>query len=146
MIIAHAIIGIMPVEDAKFSWFWLAGSIIPDIDHLFVLLKNKIYFPRKIVDSIRFEEKYNLKFKTKYIHSIFGAILLSLPVLFINFKGGLYFFIAYLIHLFLDYFDSDEKQYFYPLKLKVRGWLPVFSKLEIIFTIGITLVYLILKI
>jgi len=58
-----------------------------------------------------------------------------LPVLFINPRGTLYFFLAYLLHLLLDLPDRDEKQYFYPFKIKIRGWLPILSKWEILFTI-----------
>ena len=84
---------------------------------------------------MRFEDKYNIRYKTKYGHSIFGAAMVTLPVLLISIEGALYFFVAYLIHLVLDWPDRDEKQYFYPFKKKIRGFLPIFSKPEIIFTI-----------
>lgn len=110
----------MPVNNSSFSWFWFIGSVIPDIDHLIVLYRHKIFSRGKIIDTIRFEDKYNLRYKTKYIHSIFGAIVMSLPILFISREGAFYFFIAYLIHLFLDWPDLDEKQYFYPFKKNQR--------------------------
>ena len=44
MIIAHALIGLMPVVDKKFSWFWLVGSVIPDVDHLFSDLSTPDFF------------------------------------------------------------------------------------------------------
>lgn len=134
MILAHTIVGLMPVEEAKFSWYWFVGSVIPDIDHLFVLYENKIFSWRKLIDSMKFEDKYNINYKTKYVHSIFGATVSSFFVYLINPKGALYFFIAYIIHLLLDWPDRDEKQYLYPLKKKFRGFLPIFSMPEIIFT------------
>lgn len=135
MIIAHPILGIT-LGNYFFDHFWfiVLGSIFPDIDHLIVVFKYKIFRWGKIIDSIRFEEKYNLFYKTKYIHSIFGAVIVSVPLILIDFTGGLYFFVAYLIHLILDWFDIDEKQYLYPFKKKFKGFLPIFSKAEIIFT------------
>ncbi|MBI2122259.1 MAG: metal-dependent hydrolase [Candidatus Sungbacteria bacterium] len=125
----------MPVNNYQFSWFWLAGSIIPDLDHLFVLYRHKIFSWNKIIDSMRFEDAHNIRYKTKYAHSILGAAVMTIPILFINITGAFYFFIAYLVHLILDWPDQDEKQYFYPFKHKIRGFLPIFSKSEIVFTI-----------
>lgn len=141
MIFAHAIVGMMPVNQSEFSWFWFIGSVIPDIDHLFVLYRYRIFSWGKLIDAERFEDKYNIHFKTKYVHSIFGAVMMTLPVLLISREGAVYFFIAYLIHLLLDWPDIDEKQYFYPLKIKVRGFLPIWSKPEIVFTIALLGVY-----
>ncbi len=146
MILAHIVAGVMPAENHSFSWFWFLGSIIPDIDHLFVLIKNKIFTWNKITDSIRFEDKYQIRYKTKYFHSIFGAVVVSLPVLLFGTTGALYFFIAYIIHLLLDWPDQDEKQYFYPFsKKKFRGFLPIFSKPEIIFTAILAGAYILIK-
>jgi|SRR3989338_102605 len=135
MILAHSIVGIMPVNNSEFSWFWFIGSVIADIDHLFVLYSYKIFSWDKLIDAIKFEDKYRIHFKTKYMHSIFGAVATTIPILFISREGALYYFVAYLIHLVLDWPDIDEKQYFYPFKKKVRGFLTIFSKPEIIFTI-----------
>ena len=124
----------MPVGNGGFSWFWFVGSVAADLDHLFILYYYKIFSWARFIDVIRFEEKYGMHFKTKYFHSIFGALITSAPIVFISKTGALYYFIAYVIHLFLDWPDIDEKQYLYPLKHKFRGFLPIFSKLEIIFT------------
>ena len=134
MILAHTIVGLMPIDNYQFSWYWLAGSIIPDVDHLFVIYKHKLFSWDKLIDAEKFEDKYNIHFKTKYGHSVFGAIIMTFPILLISTKGALYFFIGYLIHLILDWLDRDEKQYLYPLKIKFRGFLPIFSMPERIFT------------
>ena len=135
MIFAHLIVGAMPIDHSEFSWYLFIGSIIADVDHLFVLYKNKIFSWEKFIDVMRFEDKYGLRFKTKYAHSIFGAVVATLPVLFINIRGALYFFIAYIISLLLDWPDIDEKQFLYPFKKKFRGFLPILSKIEIAFTV-----------
>ncbi len=147
MILAHVIIGLMPVENHHFSWFWFLGSVIPDIDHAFVALKNKFFTLGKIIDSISFEDKYDIHYKTKYLHSLLGAVTISVPLLFINFAGALYFFLGYILHLAIDWLDIDEKQYLYPLKIKFKGFLPIFSKTEIIFTmiLAVSYIYIILR-
>ena len=142
MILVHSIIGLMPVDNHHFSWYWFIGSIIPDIDHLFILYQHKIFSRDKIVDVMRFEKKYNLHFKTKYLHSVFGAIVMTVPVLLINSTGAVYFFTAYILALLLDWPDIDEKQYLFPFKKKFRGFLPIFSIPERV----ITLVLLVLLI
>ncbi len=139
MILAHIIIGTLPAEN-HFSWFWFLGSVIPDIDHIFIIFKNKLFSINKLVDSVVNEEKYGIRYKTKYGHSILGGLLLSLIVFVISFSGGIYFFSGYMLHLALDFPDKDEKQYFYPLKIKIKGWLPIFSKTEIVFTIILLLI------
>lgn len=141
MIFAHIIVGMMPVYNNQFSWFWFLGSIAPDIDHLLVLARHKIFSWNKIVDTMKFEDKYNLKYKTKYIHSIFGAAALSLPIALLDSYGAFYFFAAYVMHLFLDWPDRDEKQYLFPIKTKFRGFLPIFSKPEKIFTAALIAIY-----
>jgi hypothetical protein len=135
MIIVHAVIGAAAGNYFGNFWYFFAGSIFPDVDHIYVLLRNKIFTTRKIIDSIRFEEKYSLRFKTKFFHSLLGAIVFSLPILLINKNGAIIFFISYLFHLFLDWFDYDEKYYLYPSNIKFRGVLPIFSKQEIFITL-----------
>src|SRR3990167_1935241 len=82
MIFAHTIVGLLPVDESQFSLYWLAGSMIPDIDHLYVIYKHKLFTWKKLVRDERFEDKYHMHFKTKYGHSIFGATVATLPTLF----------------------------------------------------------------
>ena len=135
MIFIHPIIGITLGNYFGYFWFMVLGSIFPDIDHLIIIIRKRIFSWNKIIDSFRFEQKYNISYKTKYIHSVFGAVMISIPAMVINFNGGLYFLAGYLIHLILDWIDIDEKQYFYPFKKKFKGFLPIFSKTEVIFTL-----------
>lgn len=137
MILAHTIVGAMPVSSSEFSWFWFVGSVAPDLDHLFILYRHKIFSYAKFIDAVRFEDKYGIRFKTKYLHSIFGALITSIPILFISTEGAFLYFVAYLIHLILDWPDIDEKQYLYPFQKKFRGFLPILSKPEIVFTVAL---------
>ena len=145
MIFAHTIVGLVPVDESQFSLYWLAGSMIPDIDHLYVIYKHKLFTWKKLVRDERFEDKYHMHFKTKYGHSIFGATVATLPILFISLHGALIFFLAYILHLLMDWPDVDEKQYLFPFsKKKFRGFLPIFSWPERVFTILLVVVLFIL--
>ena len=130
MIFAHGILGALPVENGAFSLAWFLGSIAPDIDHVFVFYRNRKLGLKNLRNSFYFEEKYQLHYKTPFVHSLLGAMLVSSPVFFFGFYSGLLFFIAYIIHLLIDWLDIDEKQYLYPFKWKVKGNLPIFSKPE----------------
>ena len=70
MIFAHSIVGIIAGNYFGYFWYWFLGSIIPDIDHLWMLYKHRIFSVSKIIDSMRFEEKYELNYKTKYIYKL----------------------------------------------------------------------------
>lgn len=130
MIFIHGILGTLPVHNGAFSLAWFLGSIAPDIDHLFVLLKNRKLGLKNLWDSFYFEEKYELRYKTPLVHSLLGAVVISLPVFFFDTRSGLLFFVAYTIHLLIDWLDIDEKQYLYPFNFKIKGTLPIFSKFE----------------
>lgn len=137
MILAHVLVGITAGTYVGDMPYILAGSIFPDMDHLIVIVKNKTYSWDKLLQSLRTDGKHGLKYKTKYVHSIFGAVIFSAPLLLISSIGAWHFFLSYLGHLALDWVDHDEKQYLFPLKKKFRGFLPIFSRVEIAFTIGL---------
>ncbi|HEX8974636.1 MAG TPA: metal-dependent hydrolase [Patescibacteria group bacterium] len=138
MILAHALVGIIGGTYANDLPYVFVGSVLPDIDHLYIIARHKMYPPKKLIHSLRFEGRYgNLKYKTKYVHSVFGALLFSAPIMLWNPLGAKHFFFAYLGHLLLDWVDHDEKEYLFPLKKKFRGFLPIFSKLEIAFTLAL---------
>jgi hypothetical protein len=141
MIIAHAIVGATAGNYFGHFWYFFLGSVFTDIDHLYVLIKNRIFALDRIVDSMRFEKKYHLSYRTKLMHSLLGAILFSAPLLLIDGKGAGIFFASYLGHLLLDWLDYDIKYYLYPLKIKFKGFLPIFSQQEIIFTLGLCLLF-----
>ncbi|NTU99055.1 hypothetical protein HGA64_03560 [Candidatus Falkowbacteria bacterium] len=142
MILAHLIVGVFPANNSDFSLSWFAGSIIPDIDHLFLLAKNRIFSWKKIVEYMRFSDSHDIKFKTKYFHSLFGAISLSLPLLLVGPQVFRTFLFAYLLHLLLDWPDHDEKLYLYPFNnKKFKGFLPIFSRPEIVFTLTLIALY-----
>lgn len=137
MILAHIIVGITGGTYIGDPSYFFAGSVFPDVDHLYVIAKNKMYPPKKLLHSLRHEGKYGLKYKTPLLHSVFGAMLCSAPIALLSPLGAVHFLYGYLGHLVLDWVDHDEKQYLFPLKKKFRGFLPIFSKAEIAFTLAL---------
>lgn len=136
MIFLHLIIGIIFGKITNNYLPWIIGSIIPDIDHIYIAIKNNL-LNKKLLDTIKNEEEYKIKYKTPLIHSILGLIIFSIIfyLLIPNYQSTLFFSLAYFIHLIMDWPDKDIKYYLYPLKIKFQGFLPVWSKLEKIITI-----------
>ncbi|MBR9702192.1 metal-dependent hydrolase [Candidatus Pacearchaeota archaeon] len=144
MILAHLLIGIILGKLYGNYLLFILGSILPDIDHIFIIVKNKIYTLEKIIDSIRYEKEYNLNYKTALFHSLFGLVIFSLMVYIFVGNKAIYFSAAYLLHLLIDWPDTDTKYFLYPLKTKFKGFLPIWSKPEQILTIILILTIAIL--
>ena len=149
MIFAHLLIGIILGKIFGNPFFFILGSILPDIDHLYVIFKNKFFNFRKIIDSMKTERKFKIRYKTKFVHSllgltVFSTIMYFLNMYFLNSKAIISFFIGYLLHLLIDWGDIDEKYYLYPFNIKFKGFLPIWSKFEKIFTLILLLIAIIL--
>lgn len=114
----------------------ISGAIIADIDHLYMMIKHKLFKLKNIIESLKYENKYDIKYKTPLMHSITGLFITSIIVLIIynNKSDTIIFALAYLSHLLLDWIDTDEKLLLYPLKIKFNGILPIWSKPEQIAT------------
>ncbi len=135
MIFAHLLIGIILGKLFGNPLFFILGSVFPDIDHLYVIIKNKFFSFRKIIDSMKFERKFKIRYKTKLVHSLLGLIVFSTIIYFFDNKGVLYFGIAYFLHLLIDWLDIDEKYYLHPFNIKFKGFLPIWSNIEKIITL-----------
>lgn len=139
MIFIHLLLGILLGQIFGNYFLFILGSIIPDIDHLYVAIKNGLLKQGIFLDSIRFEKRYKIKYKTPLVHSLLGLIIFSAIVfLFVKWQV-IYFSIAYFLHLLADWPDVDEKYYLYPLKIKFKGPLKVFSNPEKIITLALML-------
>lgn len=137
MLFAHAIAGLIPVDNNQFNIFWFIGSVFPDIDHFYVMAKHKIFKWKKIVGSMEDEKRYHIHYRTPLVHSFLGAFIFSLPFYYFGLMSWLFFFSAYITHLLLDWPDVGENYYLFPLKTKFKGPFPVFSIFEKIFTISL---------
>jgi len=144
MIFIHLLIGILLGKLYGHSLFFILGSVFPDMDHIYIILKNKLWYPKKIIDSIKHEKKFNIKYKTPLLHSVLGLIIFSSIIYFFDSKETMYFAIAYFLHLLIDWIDIDEKYFLYPTRIKFRGFLPIWSKSEQMITILLILLTLIL--
>lgn len=136
MIFLHLILGLILGKLTNNYLPFLLGSLIPDIDHIYIILKHKLY-KKNFLDTLKNEEKYKIKYKTPFVHSILGLIVFSVIVQLVinNYLLSFYFSLAYLLHLLIDWPDKDVKYYLYPFKIKFSGFLPIWSKQEKIITI-----------
>lgn len=145
MIFIHLLLGILLGKIFGNYLFFIVGSIFPDFDHLYILVRKKIPM-KEIIDSIRFEKKYNLRYKTLLFHSLLGLMLFSGILYVFNQKGALIFAMAYFLHLLIDWADIDEKYYLYPVKIKFKGFLPIWSRVEKVLTMILLVLIILLTI
>lgn len=143
MIFIHLLLGILLGLSFGNLGLFILGSIFPDIDHLYIIIKKRIFAINKIIHTIKYEKKYNIKYKTPQLHSLLGLSLLSLIIYAFFGQQVIYFSFAYFLHLLIDWLDIDEKYYLYPLKIKFKGFLPIFSLVEIVATLILLLIILV---
>ena len=129
---------------------FIIGAVIAVIDHWFVYARNgffnfKNFSLSRLMDVVKHEERYGVKSKSGLFHSLFGlGWMTGLVWLFFPLEA-LFFGIGYLTHLILDWPDKEEKQYLYPLKIKFKGFLPIWSYGEKIVTFLFVVVLVILS-
>ena len=67
-----------------------------------------------------------LQFMTKHrgvLHSLFLGLFLSLVIGAVSLWAGFGFFVGYISHLFLDCWTKSGVRIFWPLKLKIKGFV-----------------------
>ena len=144
MILVHLLIGIIFGQIFGHYSFFIIGSILPDIDHLYLIVKNRSFGIKKIVRSIKFEKEFKLNYKTPLFHSLIAMIFFSFIVYIFNNLGAIFFGIAYMSHLLIDWVDIDIKYYLWPFRIKFKGFLPIWSKFEQVLTIVLLIIILVL--
>ncbi len=138
MIFLHLIFGLVVGSlYGNYTLFFIGASMLPDIDHFYLILKHNLFSIRSAIKVLKKEERHGIHFKTPFMHSIFGLLVCSLLFFVItqNSKLTLFLGLMYLSHLLLDWPDIDKKQYFFPYKKEFRGFLPIWSKTEKIITL-----------
>jgi len=137
MIFLHLLLGLIFGKLIGHPILFVFASILPDIDHLYLLVRHKLWRRGQLTEKIRDEGKYGLRFKTPLIHSVFGLVVCSAIFLAIfgNVSLAGYFALGYFLHLLLDWPDRDKKQFLYPFKIEFKGFLPIWSNIEKIVTI-----------
>ncbi len=134
MIFLHLLFGIILGKFTGNYFYAIIGAILPDIDHIYIIIKNKLYSLNKIIDSIKYEKKYNIKYKTPFMHSISGLILFTSIIFLIDKQNYFIIAISSFSHLILDWPDIDKKYFLYPIKTEFKGFLSILSKTEQIIT------------
>ena len=133
MIFLHLLLGLLLGKFFGHTSLFTFASIIPDIDHIYVILKHRLFTKKKLLNALAHEERYRVRFKTPLMHSLLGLVLCS-AFFFLFVKDAsllLIFLLMYLSHLLLDWPDIDKKQYLYPCsKKEFSGFLPIWSSIE----------------
>lgn len=118
----------------------LIGSLAIDVDHLFPAAKEKRLF--NIKEYWRKSRSYKDSGRS-YFHSIFALIFFSVILYFFAPQFAIVFAIAYLGHFILDALDNSDFIPFYPLsKFNIKGFIPYYSKQELIFSLMLFLIFL----
>ena len=136
MIFLHLILGLICGKLFGNTWFFVGASMLPDIDHLYLIIKHHLFPLKKTITILKKEEEHNIHFKTPVMHSLLGLILCTLIffVITTSTQFTFYFFLMYTSHLLLDWPDIDRKMYLYPLKKEFRGRVPIWSNGEKVIT------------
>lgn len=120
----------------------IISSTAIDIDHLIPYVKNKIIFDFKAIMKTAHRADDTSR---SILHSFFALVILSGLVAIFNFRTGLIFALGYLSHFLLDALDDSDFYPFFPIKkFNTKGFIGYFSKLELIFTLGLFLIWFIL--
>lgn len=120
----------------------IIGSVIIDIDHLIPVLQKKNRLGLKEFWRKTKDPKDSSR---SYFHNIFAWIFFSVMTCLIDHKFGLVFSLAYLGHFLLDALDNSS---FYPLfpikKFDIKGFMPYYSKKELIFSLILLFIFIVI--
>ncbi|MFA5643944.1 MAG: metal-dependent hydrolase [Patescibacteria group bacterium] len=120
----------------------LIGSLAIDIDHLIPAIRQNNIFNFK---KIWLKSKSSKDSSRSYFHSFFSWAFFSLVIMLINFRFGLVFSLAYLGHFLLDALDNSDFYPFYPFKkINIRGFIPYYSRQELIFSLFLFTMFVLL--
>ena len=144
MMLIHLLIGVILGKVFGSYFFFILGSLFPDIDHVYIAIKNKLWKSKRFWDSIIYEKKYHIRYKTPLFHSLLGLAVFTSIMFIFSMRGALFFSVAYFLHLLMDWADIDIKYYLYPSKIKFKGFLPIWSNFEKISTIIIAIIMILL--
>ncbi len=119
----------------------LIGSLAIDVDHLFPAIKERRLF--NIKEYWRRSRSYKDSNRS-YFHGIFALVFFSGILYLFDPRFAIIFAIAYLGHFLLDALDNSDFMPFYPLtKLNIKGFIPYYSKQELLFSLVLFLVFFI---
>lgn len=137
MIFLHFILGLIAGGlYGDYTLFFIGASMLPDIDHLYLIFKHKIFPIKRTIKVLKKEEKHGIHFKTPFMHSLFGMAFFTILFYVItqNNELTMFFALMYGSHLLLDWPDIDKKEYLFPYRKEFHGFLPIWSKTEKIIT------------
>jgi membrane-bound metal-dependent hydrolase YbcI (DUF457 family) len=120
------------------------GSIIVDIDHIFVyILYGVIFSPRKVINALTSPHDVYVESRTQ-IHSLLIWLVFTLIVFAIDRSIAKFLSIGYLSHLILDSIDTQGLKLVWPLKGVIKGPVVYNSQMEYFFDIMLVALVVIL--
>ncbi|MBM3233323.1 metal-dependent hydrolase [Candidatus Pacearchaeota archaeon] len=137
MIFLHFILGLIAGGlYGSHTLFFIGASMLPDIDHLYLIFKHKIFPMKRTIRVLKKEEKHGIHFKTPFMHSLLGLAFFTILFYAITQSNEftLLFALMYGSHLLLDWPDIDKKEYLFPYRKEFKGFLPIWSKTEKVIT------------
>ena len=138
----HLIIGLILGKLTGNYYVAVFAAVFADLDHIVFYARQKILFnPKKLLKTVT-NPKDPYHNQRNYLHSFFGWAVLSPVALAVNFQLGLVFLMGYASHLVLDLIDNSEFYPLYPLKYRVNGPIPYFSKAELVIVMVLFVVLL----
>lgn len=142
---AHLFAGLILGKISGIYTVALIGAVLIDLDHIWIYLRHKILFnPKKLWKTIT-DPKDKYGNQRNFLHSFITWIIISALILFVDYRIGFVFSLAYLSHLTLDLLDGSDFYLFYPFeKFKVKGPIKYFSREEIVITLILLLVFLVI--
>jgi hypothetical protein len=121
------------------------GSVAVDTDHFFAFYHSHVLLKVKKIILATTNQNFKVNNQRNYFHNVLFFLAISTLVLIINFRVGLAFGLAYLVHLIFDSLDNQSYYPFYPnKKIGFRGPIKYFSKQEIGFALLLFLIFLII--
>jgi hypothetical protein len=120
----------------------LIGSVIIDSDHLVAYYRNGILFKFKKFIAATFNRIDQITDARNYFHNAILFMAVAIVAMFINFKIGLVFSLAYFVHLIFDSLDNVNYLPFYPSqKLNFNGPIKYCSLQEFIFSLILFIIF-----
>ncbi|MDQ3075586.1 MAG: hypothetical protein M3Q34_00455 [bacterium] len=120
----------------------ITGALFLDLDHFLTLSKHQLLSKPKDFFHAILSQNDPYGDQRFALHNFFIFLLISLPILFIDFRIGFIFGAAYLSHLILDALDNSDYYPFFPnKKINIIGPIKYFSNQEFVVFSILTFVF-----
>ncbi|MBW3019411.1 metal-dependent hydrolase [Candidatus Woesearchaeota archaeon] len=142
-ITAHIVAGLLIGKLTGNYTAALLGTLLLDIDHLLIYIKEGVFRSRKRLWKVIWFEEYVRGDRTP-LHSFTLWLPISALLVLLNPDFGFVFSLGYLAHLLMDMADNTDFYGFWPLDASFKGPIKYLSWQEILLTVILLIVWLLL--